>query len=76
MMESNLFESYSRVTRMSRIMWMWDSTILLIIVVGYPLSDIEVAQPKLEYGIFWYCTVLVLMYCTVLVSIDPRLIIV
>jgi hypothetical protein len=38
----------------------------LIIVVGYPLSDIEVARPKLEYGIF--CTVL---YCTVLVSIDP-----
>jgi hypothetical protein len=25
---------------------------LLIIVVGYPLSDIEVARPKLEYGIF------------------------
>jgi hypothetical protein len=31
---------------------MWDSTILLIIVVGYPLSDIEVSRPKLEYGIF------------------------
>jgi hypothetical protein len=43
-------------------MWMWDSTILLIIVVGYPLSDIEVTQPKLEYGIFRDCTVLV--YCT------------
>jgi hypothetical protein len=39
----------------------------LILVVGYPLSDIEVARPKLEYGIFRDCTVLVL----VLVSIDP-----
>jgi hypothetical protein len=58
-----MFESYLRVTRMSQI-FMWDSTILLIIVVGYPLSDIEVARPKLEYGIFLYCTVL---YCT---SID------
>jgi hypothetical protein len=54
---------------MSRIMWMWDLTILLIIVVGYPLSDIEVARLKLEYGIFRDCTVLV--YCTVLVSIGP-----
>jgi hypothetical protein len=27
--------------------YMWDSTILLIIVVGYPLSDIEVARPKI-----------------------------
>jgi hypothetical protein len=24
----------------------------LIIVAGYPLSDIEVARPNLEYGIF------------------------
>jgi hypothetical protein len=27
--------------------YMWDSTILLFIVVGYPLSDIEVARPKI-----------------------------
>jgi hypothetical protein len=31
---------------MSRI-YMCDSTIMLIIVVGYPLSDIEVARPKI-----------------------------
>jgi hypothetical protein len=41
-----MFELYSRVTRMSQI-YMWDSTILLIIVVGYPLSDNEVARPKI-----------------------------
>jgi hypothetical protein len=66
-----MFESYSQVTRMSRIMW--DSTILLIIVVGYLLNDIEVARPKFEYGIFRDCTVL--MYCTTRQN-QPRLIIV
>jgi hypothetical protein len=47
----------------------------LIIVVGYPLSDIEVAQPKVEYGIFdtVHCTSTTVLYCTVLVSIDPKI---
>jgi hypothetical protein len=36
-----MFELYSRVTWMSGI-YTCDSTILLIIVVRYPLSDIEV----------------------------------
>jgi hypothetical protein len=52
-----MFESYLRVTRMSPIHVGLDY-LGLVIVVGYPLSDIEVALPKLEYGIFLYCTVL------------------
>jgi hypothetical protein len=43
---------------------MWDSTILLIIVVGYPLSDIEVTRPKVEYGIFDISTTV--LYCTII----------
>jgi hypothetical protein len=39
----------------------------LIIVAGYPLSDIEVAQPKVEYGNFdtvLYRTSTTVLYCT------------
>jgi hypothetical protein len=47
----SIFESYSRVTR--GVKYTCGTRLsCLIIVVGYPLSDIEVARPKLEYGIF------------------------